>query len=150
MSHWGDPRRVNVVFWHVHGSWATAFVQGGHRYLLPTLPQRGPWGEGRPAAWEWPPPAVQVSPRELADADVDVLQRPEGFCSTDPDRLAHAVRERGADLGLARELGTAARAHVLGRHGLGRFLAAWADVLGRAVDGLGPACPAGGVPTGRS
>jgi len=70
---------VNVLVWHVHGSWTTAFVQGRHRYLLPTLPERGPWGGGRPAAWDWPAAAVETSPAELADADVDVvvLQRPE-------------------------------------------------------------------------
>jgi hypothetical protein len=72
---------VNVLVWHVHGSWATAFVQGPHRYLIPTLPERGPWGGGRPAAWDWPASAVETSPAELADADVDVvvLQRPEEF-----------------------------------------------------------------------
>src|ERR687889_656081 len=70
---------VNVLVWHVHGSWTTAFVQGPHRYLLPTLPERGPWGGGRPAAWDWPASAVEVGPAELAGADVDVvvLQRPE-------------------------------------------------------------------------
>jgi hypothetical protein len=70
---------VNILVWHVHGSWTTAFVQGAHRYLLPVLPERGPWGGGRPAAWEWPASAVEVPPQELADADVDlvVLQRPE-------------------------------------------------------------------------
>jgi Glycosyl transferases group 1 len=70
---------VNVVVWHVHGSWTTAFVQGRHRYLLPTTAERGPWGGGRPAAWDWPATAVETSPDELAEADVDVvvLQRPE-------------------------------------------------------------------------
>jgi Glycosyl transferases group 1 len=70
---------MNVVVWHVHGSWTTAFVQGPHRYLIPTLPERGPWGGGRPAAWDWPASAVEVSPAELAGADVDlvVVQRPE-------------------------------------------------------------------------
>jgi hypothetical protein len=70
---------VNVLIWHVHGSWTTAFVQGPHRYLLPTLPEGGPWGGGRPAAWDWPPNAVEVPVAALADADVDVvvLQRPE-------------------------------------------------------------------------
>lgn len=70
---------MNILVWHVHGSWTTSFVQGRHRYLLPTLPERGPWGGGRPAAWEWPPAAVEVSPQRLADEPVDlvVLQRPE-------------------------------------------------------------------------
>jgi glycosyltransferase involved in cell wall biosynthesis len=70
---------VNVLVWHVHGSWTTAFVQGRHRYLIPTLPERGPWGGGRPAAWDWPAAAVEVAPAELAEIEVDVvvLQRPE-------------------------------------------------------------------------
>ncbi len=70
---------MNIVIWHVHGSWTTAFVRGSHRYLLPTLPERGPWGGGRPAAWDWPASAVEVGPAQLRDADVDVvvLQRPE-------------------------------------------------------------------------
>jgi len=75
----GDSAAVNILFWHVHGSWATAFVQGPHRYLLPTLPERGPWGGGCPAAWDWPAGAVETAPAGLAEADVDVvvLQRPE-------------------------------------------------------------------------
>ncbi|WP_214407813.1 glycosyltransferase [Pseudonocardia lacus] len=70
---------MRILIWHVHGSWTTAFVQGGHDYLIPTLPERGPWGGGRPAAWQWPAGAVEVAPGDLADADVDlvVLQRPE-------------------------------------------------------------------------
>jgi hypothetical protein len=70
---------VNILVWHVHGSWATAFVQGPHRYLIPTLPERGPWGGGRPAAWDWPASAVEVAPENLRDEPVDVvvLQRPE-------------------------------------------------------------------------
>ncbi|MFC5947410.1 glycosyltransferase [Pseudonocardia lutea] len=70
---------MNILIWHVHGSWTTAFVQGPHRYLLPTLPERGPWGGGRPAAWDWPASAVECAPAELAESDVDlvVLQRPE-------------------------------------------------------------------------
>ena len=70
---------MNILLWHVHGSWTTAFVQGRHRYLLPTLPERGPWGGGRPAAWDWPAAAVEISPEQLADEPVDVLvlQRPE-------------------------------------------------------------------------
>jgi glycosyltransferase involved in cell wall biosynthesis len=70
---------MNVLLWHVHGSWTTAFVQGQHRYLLPALPDRGPDGRGRARTWNWPPNAVEVTPGQAADSDVDVviLQRPE-------------------------------------------------------------------------
>ena len=72
---------MNILIWHVHGSWTTAFVQGPHRYLIPTLPERGPWGGGRPAAWEWPASAIEIGPQQLADEPIDlvVLQRPEEF-----------------------------------------------------------------------
>ena len=39
-------RRMNVLLWHVHGSWTTAFVQGDHEYLLPGHARRGPDGLG--------------------------------------------------------------------------------------------------------
>lgn len=70
---------MNVLIWHVHGSWTTAFVQGGHRYVVPVLPDRGPLGRGRAETWEWPSSVVELSPGELVDAPVDVviLQRPD-------------------------------------------------------------------------
>jgi glycosyltransferase involved in cell wall biosynthesis len=69
---------VNVLLWHVHGSWTTALVQGPHTYLLPLLPGRGPDGRGRARTWEWPGSAVELSPQELAEAEIDavLLQRP--------------------------------------------------------------------------
>ncbi|MEA2381736.1 MAG: hypothetical protein QOH72_1707 [Solirubrobacteraceae bacterium] len=70
---------MNVLLWHVHGSWTTAFVQGEHTYLLPVVPDRGPEGRGRAQTWEWPANAIEVTPEAAADAEVDVvlLQRPQ-------------------------------------------------------------------------
>ncbi|MFJ6380996.1 glycosyltransferase [Kitasatospora sp. NPDC092039] len=69
---------MNILLWHVHGSWTTAFVQGPHRYLVPVLPDRGPDGLGRARTFDWPPSVVELSPEELRGTDVDlvVLQRP--------------------------------------------------------------------------
>ncbi|WP_343946977.1 glycosyltransferase, partial [Pseudonocardia zijingensis] len=69
---------MNILIWHVHGAYTEAFVQGAHRYLLPTLPEGGPWGGGR-AGRDWPANAVERTPDQLADDDVDVvvLQRPD-------------------------------------------------------------------------
>jgi hypothetical protein len=66
------------LIWHVHGSWTTSFVQGGHEYLIPSVPDRGPDGRGRAHTWDWPASAREVSAEEAAEADVDVvvLQRP--------------------------------------------------------------------------
>ncbi len=70
---------MRIFLWHVHGSWTTAFVQGGHDYIVPVLPDRGPDGRGRAQTWEWPANVVEVGPDEARrlDLDVVVVQRPE-------------------------------------------------------------------------
>ena len=70
---------MNILLWHVHGSWTTSFVHGKHRYLVPATPDRGPYGLGRARTYTWPESATEVSPEQLRDAEVDVviLQRPE-------------------------------------------------------------------------
>jgi hypothetical protein len=62
----------------VHGSWTTAFVQGGHTCLLPLTADRGPDGRGRARTWDWPPAAVEVPVSRLRDEHIDavILQRP--------------------------------------------------------------------------
>ncbi len=69
---------MNVLLWHVHGSWTTAFVRGDHRYIVPVLPGRGPDGRGRAQTWEWPDDVVERTPEQLRHEPVDVaiLQRP--------------------------------------------------------------------------
>jgi hypothetical protein len=70
---------VRILLWHVHGSWTTGFVQGGHEYLLPVLPGRGADGRGRARTWEWPESAIEMTPDDLAAADIDavLIQRPQ-------------------------------------------------------------------------
>lgn len=69
---------MRVLVWHVHGSWTASLVRGGHTYLLPTVPEGGPWGRGR-CGRDWPDNAREVPADELSDTDVDVviLQRPD-------------------------------------------------------------------------
>jgi hypothetical protein len=70
---------MRILIWHVHGAWTTSFVHGDHDYLVPVLPDRGPDGRGRARTYDWPEAAMELSPEELAGAEVDVvvLQRPE-------------------------------------------------------------------------
>jgi glycosyltransferase involved in cell wall biosynthesis len=69
---------MRILVWHVHGSWLTAFVQGGHDYLLPVTDDRGSDGLGRARTWDWPTNAVELTPGQLRAAEIDavVLQRP--------------------------------------------------------------------------
>ncbi|WP_305784416.1 glycosyltransferase [Symbioplanes lichenis] len=77
---------MNILLWHVHGSWATAFVRGKHRYLVPVNAARDEWGRGRARTFEWPENAEEVDFASLTTDDVDVivLQRPEEL-----ERVAH-------------------------------------------------------------
>jgi hypothetical protein len=89
---------VRVLLWHVHGSYTTSLVQGGHEYLLPVEPDRGEHGRGRALTWDWPESAVEVTADEATELDVDavVLQRPEelnGLC-----RRWLGGRRPGADI----------------------------------------------------
>jgi Glycosyl transferases group 1 len=69
---------MRILVWHVHGSWMTSLVQGGHEYLLPVLPGRSADGRGRARTWEWPDAAVEVPVAALREAEIDavILQRP--------------------------------------------------------------------------
>ena len=71
-----EPKKI--FFWHVHGSYATSLVQGPHTYYIPVLPGRGPDGRGRARTWDWPENAIEVTPEQARELDVDVvvLQRP--------------------------------------------------------------------------
>ena len=75
---------MNILLWHVHGSWTTSFVQGKHRYLIPVNAERDAWGRGRAQTFDWPASAEEVALDDVRDVDLVVLQRPEEL-----DRVAH-------------------------------------------------------------
>lgn len=87
---------MRVLLWHVHGSYATALVQGDHEYLVPVVAGRGPDGRGRARTWDWPDTAREITPEELRDAPVDVviLQRVHEIDLV----RSWARREPGSDL----------------------------------------------------
>ena len=75
---------MNILLWHVHGSWTTSFVHGKHRYLIPVNAERDAWGRGRAQTFDWPASAEEVDLADVRDVDVVVLQRPE-----EVERVAH-------------------------------------------------------------
>ncbi|WP_406816688.1 glycosyltransferase [Mycobacterium sp. M23085] len=90
-----EPDRAKrILVWHVHGSWAQAFVAGRHRYLIPVASDRGTDGIGL-AGRSWPN-AREITLENLAHEDIDlvVLQRPR-----DAELVARwAGRRAGVDL----------------------------------------------------
>jgi hypothetical protein len=70
---------VRILLWHVHGAWTTAFVHGGHDYVVPVVPERGPDGVGIARTYAWPEERVtELPPAALRDEEFDavILQRP--------------------------------------------------------------------------
>jgi glycosyltransferase involved in cell wall biosynthesis len=67
---------MNILLWHVHGSWTTAFVQGKHQYLVPVNAARDEWGRGRARTFTWPETVEEVDITRLPPVDVAVVQRP--------------------------------------------------------------------------
>ena len=71
---------MRVLFWPTHGSYASAFFQGHHEYLLPEGPEGGPFASGRGGYDDyWPENVLAVPVERLREEPVDVvvLQRPE-------------------------------------------------------------------------
>jgi glycosyltransferase involved in cell wall biosynthesis len=75
---------VNILLWHVHGSWTTSFVQGKHRYLIPVNDARDAWGRGRARTFDWPPTAEEMPLADIRDVDVAIAQRPEELALIPP------------------------------------------------------------------
>jgi glycosyltransferase involved in cell wall biosynthesis len=69
---------MRILLWHVHGAWTTAFVQGGHEYVVPVLPDRSADGVGIARTYAWPDSVSERSPEALRGEPFDavVLQRP--------------------------------------------------------------------------
>jgi hypothetical protein len=70
---------MNVLLWHVHGAWTTAFVQGPHTYYVPVVPGRGPDGRGRAQTYVWPENVLELSEGDAPNVRIDavIYQRPE-------------------------------------------------------------------------
>lgn len=89
---------MRILVWHVHGAWTTAFVQGGHEYLVPVDSERGPDGRGRAQTYEWPDNVIELTREDGIDAEVDlvILQRPHELEHLAAEWLGG--REPGRDL----------------------------------------------------
>ena len=92
---------MNVLCWHVHGSWMTSFVQGAHTYYVPVEPGRGPDGRGRARTYVWPDNVVEVDfeTSHRTAYDVVVVQRPHEL-STLADAWLGNGRRAGTDVPL--------------------------------------------------
>jgi hypothetical protein len=69
---------MRILLWHVHGAWTTAFVQGGHDYVVPVLPDRSADGVGIAQTYDWPDTVTEIPLDQLREERFDavIYQRP--------------------------------------------------------------------------
>jgi glycosyltransferase involved in cell wall biosynthesis len=69
---------MRILLWHVHGAWTTAFVQGGHDYVVPVLPDRSADGVGIAQTYDWPDTVTELPLDQLREERFDavIYQRP--------------------------------------------------------------------------
>ncbi len=69
---------MKILMWHVHGSWATSFVNGLHEVVVPVTATRDEDGRGLPDTYAWPSDVRELPPERLRDEHFDavILQRP--------------------------------------------------------------------------
>ena len=71
---------MNILIWHVHGSWTTAFVQGEHRYLIPVDSSRSADGLGRAQTYAWPSSTLDIGQQSrLWTRSAELVELEGGF-----------------------------------------------------------------------
>ncbi|MDI7276462.1 MAG: glycosyltransferase family 4 protein [Anaerolineae bacterium] len=66
-------KRLNILTWHVHGSYLNNLCQVEHNWYLPVRPGRPPGYGGRGATFDWPDWVVEVPADEVQGLDLDLI-----------------------------------------------------------------------------
>ncbi|MGQ9681935.1 MAG: glycosyltransferase [Anaerolineae bacterium] len=64
---------LNILTWHVHGSYLNNLVQVPHNWYLPTKPGRPPGYGGKGATFQWPDWVHEVPAEEVRNLKLDVV-----------------------------------------------------------------------------
>jgi len=86
--------RLNVLIWHIHGSYLNSLARVDHEWILPVKPGRPEGYGGRPATFDVPPNMREVPAEEVRQLDIDVvvLQTPKNFHEDAPELLGQEQR----------------------------------------------------------
>ena len=82
--------RLNVLIWHIHGSYLNALARVDHDWMLPIKAGRPEGYGGRGATFDLPPNMREVPAEEVRNLDVDVvvLQTPKNLRQDVPELLS--------------------------------------------------------------
>jgi len=66
-------RRLNILIWHIHGSYLNALARIDHDWYLPTKPDRPEGYGGRGPTFDLPPNAIEVPAEQVRNLDLDLI-----------------------------------------------------------------------------
>jgi hypothetical protein len=87
-------RRLNILIWHIHGSYLNTLARIDHNWYLPTMPERPEGYGGRGPTFDLPPNAIEVPAQQVRDLDLDLIifQTPKNYCDDQYEILSDRQR----------------------------------------------------------
>lgn len=87
-------RSLNILIWHVHGSYLNTLARLDHDWFLPTKPDRPEGYGGRGPTFDLPPRVREVPAERVRDLDLDLVlyQTPKNWTEDAAEILSPAQR----------------------------------------------------------
>lgn len=85
--------RLNILIWHIHGSYLNTLSRIDHTWYVPTKPDKPEGYGGRGPTFDLPPNVVEVPAEQVRDLALDLViyQTPKNYCQ---DRYEILSREQ--------------------------------------------------------
>lgn len=88
-------RRLNILIWHIHGSYLNALARIDHDWYLPTKPDKPEGYGGRGPTFDLPPNAIEVSAEQVRTLDLDLIVfQTERNATVDADAILSEEQRR--------------------------------------------------------
>lgn len=90
----GSNRRLNILTWHIHGSYLNSLARLAHNWYLPVKAGRPEGYGGRGETFDWPETVREVPAEAVGELDLDlvIFQSPKNYCEDQYEILNPAQR----------------------------------------------------------
>ncbi len=87
-------RRLNILIWHIHGSYLNALARIEHNWYLPVKPGRPEGYGGRGPTFDLPDYVREVAAKDVRKLDLDLIiyQTPKNYFEDGPEILSERQR----------------------------------------------------------
>jgi glycosyltransferase involved in cell wall biosynthesis len=87
--------KLNILIWHIHGSYLTAITQARHNWYVPIKPDRSEGYVGRGVDSTMPEYVREVKPEQIRQLDLDLIifQTPKNYLEDQYEILTEAQRQ---------------------------------------------------------